>query len=328
MARPTLLAAAVALLGAACSRGEPERLTVGVARLPASALVYVAEANGYFAAHGLAVERRTFETGRDALAALAAGEVDAATAYTTPVALRAGRDDLEALTTLHASTRLTRIVARGDRGIARSQDLAGRRIGVPLGTSGEYFLHTVLAYAGIEASVSRVDLSPAEAVDALAEGRVDAIVAWPPYVYRARARLGRAAIEIPGEVYPEISVLVVRDATHRARRPALVKLVRALADAERLVHERPERAFEALRAEFPEFSEAELRETWEAMRPVLGVTHELAAVLEREAAWFRDRGRTSGPQLDAGAVLDPEVLAEVDPEAVTFVSPYRGKAAR
>ncbi len=242
--------------------------------------------------------------------------------------MRASRDDLEVLTTLHASTRLTRLLARRDRGVARAEDLAGKRVGVTKGTNGELFLHTVLSHAGVE-RVEVVDLPPAGAVDALAAGDVDAIVTWPPHVYRARALLGDAQrVEIAGDAYAEISALVVRDATHRARRPALVRLVRALADAERLVRERPDEAFRSLRAAFPDSTEAELRETWAGMRLTLGVTHELAAVLEREAAWLRSIGRAQGPPLDLGAVLDPDVLAEVDPEAVTFVSPPRGKGAR
>jgi NitT/TauT family transport system substrate-binding protein len=318
------------LLLAACPpRAERERLALGTANLPASGLVFIAEASGYFAARGLAVELRRFATGRDALAALAAGEVDAATAYTTPVAVRAPREDLHVLTTLHASTRLTRLVARADKGIARAEDLAGKRIGVPVGTSGEFFLHTLLAYAGVESSVRVVDLSPGAALAALLAGEVDAIVTWPPYVYGARGLIAEGkALEIPSEVYAEISVLAVPAATHRTRRAALVKLLRALADAERLVREEPERAFQALRPRFEGMSEAELREAWAALRPGLGLGHELAAVLEREAAWLRSHGHASGPPLDVRAVLDGDVLAEVEPEAVTFVSPSHPGAGR
>jgi ABC-type nitrate/sulfonate/bicarbonate transport system substrate-binding protein len=149
-------------------------------------------------------------------------------------------------------------------------------------------------------------------------------------VYAARPLIERGqASELAGnDVYVEISVLAVNDATHRARRGALVRLVRALADAERLVREEPERAFRALRGAFPKVGERELRDAWGAIRPVLGLTHELAAVLEREAAWLRARGHAPGPPLDVGALLDPDVLGEVDPMAVTFVSPAYRSAAR
>ena len=38
---------------------------------------------------------------------------------------------------------------------------------------------------------------------------------------------------------------------------------------------------------------------------------------------FRAAGRVEGEPLDVGVLLDPDVLAEVDSEAVTFVPPPR-----
>jgi NitT/TauT family transport system substrate-binding protein len=255
--------------------------------------------------------------------------VDAATAFETPVVYRAAQDDLEVVTTLHTTSRTPRGLARADRGIAREGDLAGKRIGVTPGTHAEYFLRTLLAYAGVESSARAVDLEPAAAIDALAAGAVDAIVLWSPHVERARRLLGPGgSVELGSDIHTEISMLVVRDATHQARRGVLVKLVSALADAERLVHERPEEAVRALRASFPELSDAELRDIWSRVVPALGLTHELAALLERQAVWFRSAGRIAGPPVDLGAVIDPDVLTAVDPEAVTFVSPPRGKAPR
>jgi len=329
MAEGWLRATSAVLLLAACSGSGRERITIGMAHLPAFGLVFIAEAKGYFAARGLTVEQRRFSSGRDALAALAAGQVEAATAYVTPIALRATRGDLEVLTTLHTSSGSTRLVARADRGIFWVEDLAGKRIGVSHGTNAEYFLHMLLAYAGVEGAARIEDVTPEAAVDALVHGEVDAIAIWPPHAERAVRMLGPGrAVEIRSDVYTEVSVLATRNAPRRARRAAFVRLVAALADAERLVREHPEEAFQALRGEFAEIGEAELRETWGRIAPALGITHELADELERESAWFHSRGRITGPPLDVGTVLDPDVLAEVDAEAVTFVTPSRPKKPR
>ncbi len=319
----------LALTLAACSPGRRERVTLATVHLPALGLVFIAESKGYFAQHGLTVEQRRFSSGRDALAALLAGEVDAATSFETPVVLNASRDpDLEVVTTLHVSNRSTRVVARADRGIASEVDLARKRIGVARNTNAEYFLHTLLAYGGVPAGgVTIVDVAPDSMVGALASGEVDAIAIWPPHADRARAELGAAnTVEIGSEVYTEVSLLLTRDPVHQKRRGALVRLVAALADAERLVRERPGEAFDALRSAFPALSEAELRDAWSRVEPALGLTHQLAAVLEDESEWFRAEGRIRGPPLDLGNLLDPDVLAQVDAEAVTFVPPPRGKA--
>jgi NitT/TauT family transport system substrate-binding protein len=328
VARRWLLAA---LALAACAPEPRERLVLGIVHLPAFGLVYVAEAKGYFAARGLEVEQRPFTSGRDAVAALGAGRIDAATAFETPVVLRAGRDaSLRVLTTLHVSTGNTRLVARGDRGIAAPSDLAGKRVGFARNTNAEYFLDVLLAWNGVpQRDVRMIDVAPEAAADALASGEVDAVATWTPHAERARRMAGPGgAVELGCEVYTEVSVLVTREPMLSARRGALVRFVAALADAERLVRDRPWEAFAALRAEFPESAEADLAESWRRVRPTLGLTHQLAATLEDESRWFRAVGRAEGAPLDVGVLLEPDVLADVDPEAVTFVPPPRRGGAR
>lgn len=322
------LSAATLALAAGCRLRGRERVVIGTVRLPSVGLFFIAEAEGYFAEEGVEVVERRFTSGKDALVALDAGEVDAAVALETPVALRASRDqEIEILTTLHVASRSTRLVARVDRGIARAADLRGRRIGVPLGTNAEYFLHALLAYAGIlDSEVRIVDVAPEAAVDALAGGEVDAIAIWPPHTARARRALGRDALELEGEIYTEISMLVTRTQVLVARREALRRALRALSRAEGLVRELPDRAFAQVRKEFPELTDKEVRDEWMRVRPVLGLTHLLATVLEDEADWLRESGRIAGPALEVGAALAAELLAEVDPEAVTFVSPPRRRA--
>ena len=312
---------------AACAPERRERLVLGTVHLPALGLVYVAHAKGYFGAHGLEVEQRRFTTGRDAIAALGAGRIDATTAFSTPVVLRAGHDaSLRVLTTLHVSSGNTRLVARADRGISAVPDLAGKRIGVPRNTNAEYFLDVLLAWGGVEArDVRMIEVAPEAAADALASGEVDAVAIWTPHAERALRVAPGGAVELRSEVYTELSMLVTREPVLASRRSALVKLVAALADAERFVRERPQEAFAALRTEFPETSEADLAEAWRRIRPTLGLTHQLAAALEDESRWFRAAGRAEGPPLDVGVLLDSDVLAEVDSEAVTFVpSPRHG----
>jgi NitT/TauT family transport system substrate-binding protein len=310
----------------ACAPERRDRLVLGAVHLPSVGLVYIAQSKGYFAAHGLEVEQRRFTSGRDAIAALGAGRIDAATSFSTPVVLRAGRDaSLRVLTTLHVSGGNTRLVARADRGISAPRDLAGKRVGVARNTNAEYFLDVLLAWAAVPPREVRVvDVAPEAAADALASGEVDAVAIWTPQAERARRMAGpRGAVEFGAEAYTELSLLVTREPVLASRRSALVKLVAALADAERLVRDRPWEAFAALRTEFPDTSEADLAEAWRRVRPTLGLTHQLAAALEDESRWYRAAGRAEGPPLDVGVLLEPDVLAEVDAEAVTLVPPPR-----
>jgi NitT/TauT family transport system substrate-binding protein len=316
---------------AGCTSGSRERVTLGTSHQPAFALVFIAEAKGYLAANGVTLVQRRFTSGRDALGALAAHEVDAATVFESPIARRAVWDrDLRILTTLHVADRNTCVVARVDRGIRRAEDLAGKRVGSPRNTNTDYFLHVLLTCAGITRRPPEiVDVAPQRAAEALATGTVDAVAIWQPHLARARALLGpERSVEICSDVYTELSLLVTRADVLRGRRGALVKVVRALADAERLVREQPGEAFAALRGEFPELPEDQLRDAWSRVRAQLGITHQLAASLERESEWFRAQGRAAGPPIDLGGTLVSDLLAEVDQEAVTFVSPARAPDAR
>jgi NitT/TauT family transport system substrate-binding protein len=323
--RVRAVVALAAALGAGCSSRDREQIAVGIVPLPALGLFFIADSKGYFGARGLVVEQRRFSSGRDALAALGRGEVEAAIAYETPVVLRASVDpETDVLTTLHRSSQSTRLVARVDRGIARDHDLAGKRVGVPRNTNAESFLHALIRYAALPVgAVEVVDVAPESAADLLAAGEVDAIAIWPPQAERARRLLGAArSVEITTDVYTEMSMLVTRDPIRVRRRSALLKLVAALGDAEKLARERPEEAFEALARALPDVPRTDLREAWRSVRPTLGLSHLLAHVLESEWRWLRDEGRISGT-LDLGTTLEPDILSEVDPEAVTFISPSR-----
>ena len=332
--RAAWLAAAQLLMFAplaGCPGRARERVTLSNVHLPALGLVFVAEAKGYFAAHGVTVVQRRFPSGRDALGALAAHEVDAATAFESPIARRAVWDrDIQVLTTLHVSGRNTCLVARADRGIRRVEDLAGKRVGAPRNTNADYLLHVLLACSPVpEGPPEIVDVAPAHAVEALVSGEIDALAIWEPHLERARQLLGPGrSVEICSDVYTEMSMLATRADVLGTRRGALVKVVRALADAERLVREHPDEAYRVLRGEFPDLPEEHLRDAWSRVRPELGVTHQLAAVLERESEWFRAEGRAAGPPLDLARTLVPDLLAEVDQEAVTFVPPAGAPEAR
>jgi ABC-type nitrate/sulfonate/bicarbonate transport system substrate-binding protein len=313
-----------AAIAGGCRSREPDRIILATVPLAAVGLVFIAETKGYFRARGVTVEDRRFSSGRDGCAALGRGEVEVAVAFETPVVLRAAVDpELDVITALESSSRSTRLVARADRGIRRDADLTGKRVGVPRNTNAESFLHALLQYASVPSgAVERVDVAPEQAADILAAGQVDAIAIWPPHVARARRLLGDGAVEFGTDVYTQVSMLVTRDSVLERRRATLVKLVRALSDAERLVRERPEEAFEALAAALPDQPREELREAWAQVRPGLGLSHLLAHVLEAEWERLRGEQRLTGT-IDLPALIEPDVLSEVDPEAVTLVLPPR-----
>lgn len=298
-------------------RGPEHHLVVAAVRQPATSLLFVAQAAGCFADERLALEERTFELGRDALVPLQDGTADVAIAYATPVLRTHARDPrLRVLTTLHTSTRNTRLVARRDRGVASFADLRGKRLGLAHGTNADFFADLVLALGGVPRSeVTRVDVQPPDAVAALAAGSVDAAVLFDPYAGYALAAAGPGAIEIVSEVYTEVSLLATRSDLVAGRRAALLALLRGLACGERALRERPDVAFAAARARFPELTGAELGAQLERVTRGLGLDEVVRAVLSLEAEWMRGEG--GAPELST--LLDPTLLDEVEPEAMNLL---------
>jgi NitT/TauT family transport system substrate-binding protein len=316
----TLAGLAIAALG--CSRPEPrQHLSVAAVRQPATALFFVAERAGCLDAARLDVDATVVELGRDALALLGAGRTDAAIAFETPLLRAAWRDErLRVLTTLHHSTRNTRLVARAGSGIASFADLGGRRIGVARGTNADFFVDLALRFAGVPRDRAGVlDLAPEESVRRLAAGELDAAVLSDPPAGQAERALGSGAVVLRTPLYAEVSLLVTRTDVLEARRPALRALLRGLACAERLARDRPDDALALVRDRFPEESEAVLRE--QAMRVTwsLGVDNFLVEVLRREREWLGSAPGAQGRPPLLHRLLDASLLEEVVPDAVMLL---------
>jgi NitT/TauT family transport system substrate-binding protein len=322
------LAAAVLACGAAvtaqvaCSApAGTTRLTAGGPSLTSFALFFIAERSGCTSEAGLRVEFTPYATGRDALDSMLAGALDLALVYETPVALRAAdAPALRLLTTMHLSYTDASVVAHRDRGIRRAADLRGKRVAVPLQTSAEYFLRTLLAFSGVPPdAVTLVELDhPRRAPEVLAAGAVDAVAIWPPFVAKAREAVGDGAVEIGSEIYTSISLLTTRQEVKAA---PIEALVRCMAAAERLVQVDPDRAFELLRAAYPDRGEAELRYDFQRQVFELGLTHLAAALLEQEAAWLGSASGQAGA-LDFRRLFAPGPLAAAVPESVTYLGPH------
>ena len=297
-----------------------ESITLGEGAQPVFALIYVAETKGYFEDEGLDVIYQTFATGRDALASVIRGETDVATVFETPVVLRVSEGaELGVVTSLHASTRNTALIARRDRGIERPEDLRGKRIAVTKNTNGEFFLFLYLTSQGIELSdVTIVDTPPYEIVDALSAGKVDAAATWNTHLYDARQAFAPdEAVVFVSDVYTGISMLAAKREFIDARRPALRKMLRALVRAERFLRQNEDEAVDIVIRRFPERSAETIRGVWDDFEPQLRLDNVLLSVLEREAEWFISGGKLQPPVADFRSVIVTDILGEVKPVAVT-----------
>ena len=291
-------------------------VTIEISPHPITVAFYHALHQGYFAAEGLQVQLTNHVTGRLALAALSEKGSDFATCAETPfVHAYSQGAPLTVLASIGQIGKSVCIIGRRDRGMTSHPiSLAGRRLGVPRGTSVEYDVYSTCLLYGVPLDqLTIVDTAPESLQATLAEGSVDAVAMWEPFASRARAALGEEVLEVEiGDFARSMWLLVARSKPRDPQREqALLRaLIRATAD---LVHE-PERYLGPV-AEATGFTLTELRRDVKQIRYRVSLSQPLLLSLEAQRRWLK----LAGPEVFDG--LSPQALLAVDPTAVDLVHP-------
>ena len=217
-------------------------LRLAVSRGPVSLPIYVAEAQGYFEREGVAVRTHECSSGRSCFQLLAIGQTDLATAAELLVALDSFTgSDVAIIATLNSSAHSIKLVARRGAGIKVPEDLRGKRIATVAGTSAQYFLDRWLVFHEIDPKqVDVVPLAPEQLVGALQRHEADAIAIWEPIASTAMAALAPDGLLLTSpRVYIQHFSLIASRQAIAQREADLIKLLRALQRAERLIAKYP-----------------------------------------------------------------------------------------
>jgi ABC-type nitrate/sulfonate/bicarbonate transport system substrate-binding protein len=300
-------------------------LRIGVTASIAHAIPFVLadEGTGLGPANGLAVTTDIYADGPQALAALLAGEIDAAFPD-GPSALAALADGhcLQApLVFLDRDT--MRLVGRSD--LISSDDLIGRKVATVTGSAGEVALRMWLSDEGVPwGEVTVVSTRPEDMPAALSGGLVDAVVWSEPVPAAALAACGEEACRYVGEMgasYREVVPLSVGCSWQRGHRnEAMTRLVRAWLEAKEYVrNNRAEAA--AITAGRLHLTAREVADLWEQHNWPQAWAADLAddqlAMLEAYAAYLVAAGDLAEAP-DICTWVDGRWLREVAPSLVTL----------
>ncbi len=193
--------------------------------LPAFLPHRLAEARGYYAANGLAMNFQTGKGGADVAKQVAVGNADLGGGVgETSMIVRANGLPVRGVALLGGKS-LYQIAARKAAGIKGIADLKGKKIGV-IGyqDTGYYTLLGVLASFGIhknDASIQAV--GPAGMTELMISGNVDAIMSvpeWAATIEAAGTPLDYFAFE---QIIPSMSQAVVASDDIIAKRPQVVR---------------------------------------------------------------------------------------------------------
>lgn len=170
-----------AALALTAGMGLAETIIIGNFGSPTP--MQVARANKAFdAATGWDIEWRTFGSGTEVIAAMASGDVTIAELGSSPLAIGASQGvDLQLFMIAQGLGTAESLIAKEGSGIEKLEDLKGKKVAVPVGSTAHYSLMGGLAHAGIaESDVTIVNLPADQIAAAWDSGQVDAAFIWQP----------------------------------------------------------------------------------------------------------------------------------------------------
>jgi taurine transport system substrate-binding protein len=173
-------------------------LTVGVQAAEKVTIAYqttvepskVAQADGaYEKATGWTIDWRKFDTGAEVIAAVASGDVQIGYVGSSPLAAAASRQlPIETFFIAVQIGASEALVVRDKAGIAKPQDLVGKKVAVPFVSTTHYSLLAALKHWGIDPKdLQIVNLRPPEIAAAWERGDIDAAYVWDPALGKIKA---------------------------------------------------------------------------------------------------------------------------------------------
>lgn len=161
--------------------------------------IMIADQKKFFEQEGLSVELTYFASGATAVDAFRAGRGDIVGAGDLP-SLRLWQQNGVGLCPLANYGDLSVVVAK--KTITKPADLKGKKVGVLLGGTVEYFAKLWLASGGIDVKdVEVINLRPMEMVAGLTRGDIDAFVVFQPFGWMATKADPNAHIVTTAEPY-------------------------------------------------------------------------------------------------------------------------------
>jgi len=299
----------------------PVAITIGGAVSDSGTPIFIAGHEGYFEKNGLKYVHKDYDTGMAAVNGVLKNEVDFARAAEYPVVVKAMEKAQISIIGSYARSFNEYIVGRVDKGIRKAADLKGKKIGLPLRTIPEFYLGRFLDLQGLSIKdVTLVNLTPKQTVGAIAEGRVDAVVVWEPYVSRIEGRMKDRTVKwLAHSVQPQYSVLVARNDWIK-KNPDLVKRVlKSINQAEEYAAKNPAGAKAILQKRF-KHDAAYVSNIWKEHQFYLFLDQGLVAAMEDEARWMMRNNLTHEKNMpNFLEYIYSDGLKAVRPEAVNII---------
>jgi ABC-type nitrate/sulfonate/bicarbonate transport system substrate-binding protein len=216
-----LLALVLAALAVTATAQSPTPLAAAVGGNMNHVPSFVGVEKGIFLKHGIDLKLKVLATGQEMSKALQAGEVQIiGSAFSNyPVAVERGMAARGVVgmmgdrTTRHSDDPVS-VWTRKGSGVTKVENLAGKKIGTPVGGTADEYLTVLLKKHGVARdAVTFLNVPPGNIVSALQGGSVDAIAIWEPFGSLVQAKVADAVqlVRGGGHVGYYINMAIVND---------------------------------------------------------------------------------------------------------------------
>ena len=191
-----------------------------------------AAADKFSAATGWDVEWRKFAAGSDVIAAMASGDVNVSELGSSPLAIAASQGiDLEVVMVAQVIGTAESLIVSEGSGIATIEDLKGKRIAVPVGSTAHFSLMGAIEHAGLkETDLTIMSMPPDQIAAAWEQDAIDGAFIWNP-VQSQIMETGKRLVggdETAEWGYPTFDAWVVNKAFAEANRDAVVAFIKTI----------------------------------------------------------------------------------------------------
>jgi ABC-type nitrate/sulfonate/bicarbonate transport system substrate-binding protein len=317
----SLLAGSIIVLDQRKGQSEPlQNITIAVPTLEQNALIYLAESQGLFTENQLNVTVNYYASGALAFNAALAGQANlsvcaefpfvAAAFSKQPVSIIASMDKFEN----------EAIIVRTDHGISAPADLKGKTIGVVKQTTAEFYLGRFLDLHGMSIKdVTLVGITPAQSYDAIANGSVDALIIWQPYVDQIQKSVNNIEVWPAQSSQACYAVVSARDDWLSHNASAADRFLRSLTQAESYLVKNPEKAESIVRDKM-NYTDAYMAVVWPKNNFHVDLDQSMVTAMKDEAQWMMTNNLTAAGQMpDLTDRIYVDSLRRVDPASVSIV---------
>jgi NitT/TauT family transport system substrate-binding protein len=300
--------------------GTSESLTIGKMPIESAALIYIAKDQGFFADNGINMTIRDYTTGPAAINGLLNDEVDLACASEYTVLGSEFKKENVTIIGCIDKYQTFYLIGRRDRGIENVSDLRGKKIGLIRGSISEFDLGRFLNLHGINLQeVTLVDVQPAQSVDAIANGSIDAFINNQPYADAVEKFLGDNGIAWPAQNNQSAMIAVLcRNGWADSHPEQINRFLKALNQAEDYIINHPAEA-KAIVQKRLNYTDAFIATVWPEHQFSLSLDQSLLIAMNDEARWMISNNLTSEKTIpDYSVFIYTKGLEEVKPESVNI----------